>query len=74
MQDRVKLRPGGTHAGQRLENRPRVATGDSLHIPADMPHPPVNPGPGIACAVTTRSDPQEQESVILPAESEALVR
>jgi uncharacterized RmlC-like cupin family protein len=50
-----------------------VAAGDLLYIPADMPHLPFNPGPGTATAVISRTDPHEQESVILLPELEGLV-
>lgn len=59
--------------GERLENRMEVSAGDLLYIPADTPHLPFNPGPGIASAVIARTDPHEQESVILLPELEALV-
>lgn len=59
--------------GERLENRMEVAAGDLVYIPADMPHLPFNPGPGVARAVIARTDPHEQESVVLLPELEALV-
>jgi uncharacterized RmlC-like cupin family protein len=59
--------------GQRLEHRMEVTAGDILYIPADMPHLPCNPGPGPASAVIARTDPHEQESVVLLPELEALV-
>ena len=59
--------------GERLENRMEVVAGDLLYIPADMPHLPFNPGPGMARAVIARTDPHEQESVVLLPELEALV-
>ena len=59
--------------GDRLENRMEVAAGDLLYIPADTPHLPFNPGPGPATAVISRTDPNEQESVVLLPELEALV-
>ena len=51
--------------GQRLEHRMEVSAGDLLYIPADTPHLPFNPGPGPATAVISRTDPNEQESVLL---------
>ncbi|MFN0115520.1 MAG: cupin domain-containing protein [Paracoccaceae bacterium] len=59
--------------GPRLENRMEIAEGELLYIPADMPHLPFNPGPGVARAVIARTDPHEQESVVLLPELEALV-
>ncbi len=59
--------------GARLENRMEVEAGELLYIPADMPHLPFNPGPGIARAVIARTDPNEQESVTLLPELETLV-
>ncbi len=59
--------------GEALEHRMEVAAGDLLYIPADMPHLPFNPGPGPAKAVISRTDPHEQESVVLLPELEGLV-
>ncbi len=58
--------------GEALEHRMEVAAGDLLYIPADTPHLPFNPGPGPAMAVIARTDPNEQESVVLLPELEAL--
>lgn len=51
--------------GEQLENRMEISAGELLYIPADMPHLPWNPGPGPATAVIARTDPHEQESVVL---------
>lgn len=59
--------------GDRLQHRMEVAAGDLLYIPADTPHLPFNSGPGPATAVISRTDPNEQESVILLPELEGLV-
>lgn len=59
--------------GERLENRMEVAAGEMLYIPADMPHLPWNPGPEPCTAVIARTDPHEQESVVLLPDLEALV-
>jgi uncharacterized RmlC-like cupin family protein len=59
--------------GDRLQHRMEVSAGDLLYIPADMPHLPFNPGPGPATAVISRTDPNEQESVVLLPELEGLV-
>lgn len=59
--------------GAQLEHRMEVSAGELLYIPADMPHLPFNPGPGEARAVISRTDPHEQESVILLPELESRV-
>ena len=59
--------------GPRLENRMEVEAGELLYIPADMPHLPFNPGPGVARAVIARTDPHEQESVVLLPELDELI-
>lgn len=51
--------------GPDLERRMTVKAGDLLYIPAGMPHLPFNPGPEPAVAVIARTDPNEQESVVL---------
>lgn len=58
--------------GERLEHRMEVTAGDLVYIPADVPHLPMNPGPETATAVVARTDPHEQESVVLLPELEAL--
>jgi uncharacterized RmlC-like cupin family protein len=59
--------------GAQLENRMEVSAGDMVYIPADTPHLPFNPGTTPAQAVIARTDPHEQESVILLPDLEALV-
>ena len=59
--------------GEQLENRMETRPGDLVYIPADVPHLPINPGPGEAVAVIARTDPHEQESVVLLPELEELV-
>ena len=59
--------------GARLENRMEAEAGDLIYIPADMPHLPFNPGDVPARAVIARTDPHEQESVVLLPELEGLV-
>lgn len=51
--------------GQGLRHRTEMASGDYLYIPADCPHVPVNWGSIEAFAVLARTDPNEQESVVL---------
>ncbi len=59
--------------GERLEHRMEVGAGELLYIPADMPHLPMNLSDRPAVAVISRTDPNEQESVTLLPELEALV-
>ena len=59
--------------GPRLEHYMTVGEGDILYIPAGMPHLPANVGDRPATAVIARTDPNEQESVVLLPELEALV-
>ena len=59
--------------GPNLENRIITKAGDMFYIPAGMPHLPVNRSATESCsAVIARTDPNEQESVILLPELEAL--
>ena len=44
-----------------------------FYIPAGMPHLPANLSDSPASAVIARTDPREQESVVLLPELEALV-
>jgi uncharacterized RmlC-like cupin family protein len=59
--------------GQRLEHHSVIHEGDFLYIPADVPHLPYNPGTETVVAVIARTDPNEQESVVLMPELEKLV-
>jgi uncharacterized RmlC-like cupin family protein len=59
--------------GPKLEEMMEVKAGDMVYIPADMPHLPENPYGEVARAVIARTDPHEQESVMLLPELEALV-
>ena len=51
--------------GEGLSQELEVGTGDFLHIPAGMPHQPFNAGDETCKAVIARTDPNEQESVVL---------
>ena len=51
--------------GERLENRVLTVAGDYVYIPAGVPHLPFNPFDSPARAVIARTDPNEQESVVL---------
>ncbi len=59
--------------GERLEQHLVVRAGDFLYIPANMPHLPYNTSQSEPCtAVIARTDPNEQESVVLLPELETL--
>ena len=52
--------------GERLEEHATVRPGDFLYIPANVPHLPYNPSQTeTVVAVIARTDPNEQESVVL---------
>jgi len=55
--------------GEGLSEEIEVGEGDFLYIPAGMPHQPFNPGDQPCRAVVARTDPNEQESVVLLDES-----
>ena len=59
--------------GEKLEeNVVSVATGDFLYIPPNVPHLPSNPSRTEPCTVViSRTDPNEQESVVLLPELES---
>jgi uncharacterized RmlC-like cupin family protein len=59
--------------GPRLEHCMETEAGDMIYIPADVPHLPLNPYDTPARAVIARTDPHEQESVVLLPELDALV-
>ena len=59
--------------GERLERHVFVRAGDMLYIPAGMPHLPANLSDEPVTAVIARTDPNEQESVVLLPELEAMV-
>ncbi|MDQ4081379.1 MAG: cupin domain-containing protein [Actinomycetota bacterium] len=57
------------HYGEGLSERLVVRAGDFLYIPAGMPHRPANLSATDPCtAVLARTDPNEQESVVVLAE------
>jgi uncharacterized RmlC-like cupin family protein len=58
--------------GERLEQHCVIRAGELLYIPAGMPHLPFNPYDEPATAVLARTDPNEQESVLLLPELEPL--
>ena len=59
--------------GERLEHLMETAEGDLIYIPADVPHLPFNDSDGPVRAVIARTDPHEQESVVLLPHLDALV-
>ena len=64
---------GHTWYGDRLEHVAVVRAGEMFFIPAGVPHLPANLGEEPVTAVIARTDPHEQESVVLLPELEALV-
>jgi uncharacterized RmlC-like cupin family protein len=62
-----------TWYGERLEHHVVTKAGDLFYIPAGVPHLPANNSDQPASAVIARTDPKEQESVVLLPELEALV-
>ena len=59
--------------GDSLERHVVVRTGEFLYIPAGVPHLPLNSTNEPVVAVVARTDPSEQESVVLLPELEPLV-
>ena len=51
--------------GAELEEHMVMQAGEFLYIPAGVPHLPYNPYDAEAVAVLARTDPNEQESVVL---------
>ena len=63
----------GVWHGERLEHHSVVKPGDFFYIPADVPHLPYNPSmTETVVAVIARTDPNEQESVVLLPELEGI--
>jgi uncharacterized RmlC-like cupin family protein len=59
----------GCWSGEKLEEHLTVRAGDFVYIPADVPHLPYNPSTTENfVAVIARTDPNEQESVVLMPE------
>ena len=55
--------------GEKLEEHLNVQAGDFVYIPPDIPHLPYNPSETDSfVAVIARTDPNEQESVVLMPE------
>jgi len=51
--------------GPKLDQVMRVRAGDFVYIPAGVPHQPYNPTDKPVTAVIARTDPNEQESVVM---------
>lgn len=63
----------GCWFGDRLDQHAVVEPGDFFYIPAGVPHQPYNPSATEPCvAVIARTDPNEQESVVLMPELDGL--
>ena len=61
------------YTGEKLEQREVARPGDYLYIPAGVPHVAVNRTDTPAVFVGARSDPNEQESVVMRPELETQV-
>jgi uncharacterized RmlC-like cupin family protein len=58
---------------EQFEQEMRFEPGDMNYIPAGVPHLPANTSDSEPCtAVIARTDPNEQESVVLRPDLEAL--
>jgi uncharacterized RmlC-like cupin family protein len=63
----------GVWHGEQLEHHSLVRPGDFFYIPANVPHLPYNPSKTeTVVAVIARTDPNEQESVVLLPELESI--
>lgn len=58
--------------GEQLQEHLTVRAGELLYIPAGVPHLPYNASDAPCTAVLARTDPHEQESVVLRPDLEAL--
>ena len=64
---------GGMWFGENLQEHLTVKAGDFLYIPAGVPHQPYNLNQTEpAVAVLARTDPNEQESVVLLPELDSI--
>jgi len=69
----VLIGESGMWYGERLEQHLVARAGDFLYIPANLPHLPYNLSNTESCvAVIARTDPNEQESVVLLPELDKL--
>lgn len=63
-----------TWYGDQLEQFADMKAGDMMYIPAGVPHLPANLSDAPCTAIIARTDPREQESVVLLPELDALAR
>jgi uncharacterized RmlC-like cupin family protein len=64
---------GAMYYGDRLEQHLVARPGDFVYIPANVPHLPYNMSKTEPClAVIARTDPNEQESVVLMPELDSI--
>jgi uncharacterized RmlC-like cupin family protein len=56
--------------GDKLQHHAVVRAGEFVYIPAGVPHLPYNASESEAIAILSRTDPNEQESVVLLPELE----
>ena len=61
----VLVGSGEMRHGPELEQVIAFRAGDFVYIPAGVPHQPYNPTDSLIRAVLARTDPNEQESVVL---------
>ena len=65
--------PGYMYFGEQLEEHVIIETGEYLFIPPGVPHLPYNPSETKTIrAVIARTDPNEQESVVLTPELDGI--
>lgn len=71
----IYMLSGSAHTwyGERLEHHVIVHAGELFYIPAGVPHLPANLSSTPCTALIARTDPNEQESVVLLPELDALV-
>jgi uncharacterized RmlC-like cupin family protein len=62
-----------TWYGERLEEHVIIRAGEMMYIPAGVPHLPANLSDAPCSAVIARTDPSEQESVVLLPHLDGLV-
>lgn len=62
-----------TYYGDKLQHVSVQRAGDMFYIPAGMPHLPINTGTEPCSAIIARTDPREQESVVLLPELDGVV-
>jgi uncharacterized RmlC-like cupin family protein len=61
------------YSGERLDVKEICRTGDFINIPAGLPHVAVNRTQTPAHVVLARTDPNEQESVVLRPDLDSLI-